>query len=408
MDAVTLAAATAAGRKQFAPRRELRPVAVGTHVLSRSGGTSLALSDGVSTGITTQMQHTCTTAFTGLRLVFCNWYNAGQEADTPNDIVVKALVRYQGVLLYVTFNGSRSVTIAPGATVVSDPLGFTQAKGATFYTRTFVSVTSGGSYPLGATSDAYRNEWVAAGDLLSTGTAPANTATKSYGPWALLGTPTKALASPRLLIVGDSRAVGYNDVLPVGTTTQDAFGWVRRAFDGKLSYVNLSLSGTSAGNMIDWQGGFRRFGLADACGTYEAAIVSWGINDITGGASAATVQTRLQAVWALLTARGLPVYGATIPPVTTSTDNWATTANQTLAPANAVRLAVNAWLRTKPAPLVKVYEFADAVESARDSGLWKANGTAYGYTQDGVHESTGGYTAEAALIDPATFGPILT
>jgi lysophospholipase L1-like esterase len=45
------------------------------------------------------------------------------------------------------------------------------------------------------------------------------------------------------------------------------------------------------------------------------------------------------------------------------------------------------------------FETADTVESARNSGKWKATGSASGYTADGVHPSQTGHAAMAAAID---------
>lgn len=88
---------------------------------------------------------------------------------------------------------------------------------------------------------------------------------------------------------------------------------------------------------------------------------------------------------------------------------WATTANQTVANSTkeANRVQLNGWLRsgapivagaavaagTQGAttagqsghPLYGLWEITDRVETARDSGIWKA-----GYTSDGLHPNSTG------------------
>lgn len=377
--------------------REMRVVATETHVPTRNTG-GANISDGVSTGITSQLVHTISTATAAIRLVYSNHYNLnGVDTDTPNDITVKAALRINSTPLPVFFAGKRSVVIEPGATVMSDPIPVSYLKGNTVISRTWVSVTAGQRYPLGVTTDNVTGEGVATTDMTDSSTGIGASITKSYGPWAVVGTPRYPLGSnyPRVLTLGDSRVAGFGDT----SGGRDAFGWVRRALDGKASYLNLGVSGSTAqANTPELMR--RRLALADRCGSFDVAIVSAGINDLIAGASAATVQTRLQTIFDVLAVRGLRVYGATIPPVTTSSDSWATVGNQTPVASNAARITLNAWLRTTPAPLSGVFEFADAVESARDSGLWKAPG----YTADGTHEAATGYTAEAALVTLASLG----
>lgn len=394
--------ATQDARRRYAPRRGLRPVARNLHLLVRNGSPN-NLSNAVSTGITTRLKHTVDTACAGPRLAFSNWYNNnGTPADGPNPITVKSYIKIaDGTFYPVTFRGATSVVIQPGVTVLSDPLGVHFAKDATFYSQTYVSVLSGETYPLGlTTNNTTDTEGVGTGDL--TQSAVTASATKGFGPSAIYGTPTKALASPVILTVGDSRVVGYGDALG----SADARGWVRRAFDGHLSYLNIGVSGSTA-QLAQVLGNLRlRLTIADYV-NFDAVVIAYGVNDLIGGKTAVEIEGYLTALYGLFTARGIPVYGATVAPVTTSSDNWQTTANQTLAAWNSERVALNAWIRGTPSPLTGYFELADAVESARDSGKWKVTGVSFGYTADGTHESDGGYIAEAAVVDPSVFGSLL-
>jgi len=116
------------------------------------------------------------------------------------------------------------------------------------------------------------------------------------------------------------------------------------------------------------------------------------------------------------------VFQTTITPSTTSTDSFATLANQTAAlsfstAGNGTREQLNDWLRDggpirdgvaaaigapdairsshNAHPLSGVLEMADTVESSRNSGKWKVDGTALKWTGDGIHPSNYAYVQAA-------------
>lgn len=398
MDPVTLGMAKAHARRTFATRRGRRPVARNVHLLARS---TESISDGVAFSVTSRYRHVVDIDCTSPELVFCNWYNnGGTDADGSSWVLVKSFVHLgDGTALPVLFDGQPTAWIPPGGQSVGQ-FGTTLNRGDVIFSQTNIAVFSGDRFPLGRITDSTQTEGVVAGDF--TEGSVAASAVRGYGPWAILGVPTLPVASPSVLFFGDSRVVGYGD--PAGTA--DTRGWVSRAFDGNLSYLNLGISGSSV--LIASTLGYlrRRLALANLC-QFDAAVVVYGINDIIGGATAAEVEARLSALYGFLADTGIPVYGGTVSPVTSSTDDWQTTVNQTTAAHNTERVTLNNWIRTTPAPLSGFFELADAVESARDSGLWKASGVPFGFTADGVHESSGGAAAEAAVVDPSTFGPLL-
>jgi hypothetical protein len=81
----------------------------------------------------------------------------------------------------------------------------------------------------------------------------------------------------------------------------------------------------------------------------------------------------------------------TIIPDTTSTDSFATVANQSTVPVREpIRTAYNAWVRAGGIAGVRnTYDLASAIEVnssgvlTTDGGFWPAPG----YTTDGIHES---------------------
>ncbi len=83
------------------------------------------------------------------------------------------------------------------------------------------------------------------------------------------------------------------------------------------------------------------------------AIEEFGTNDVDDGTSVATIKTRLAALWTALNAGGIyKIYRTELMCKTTSTDNWATVANQTVAArwgAGEEVDQLNAWFLTKVA-----------------------------------------------------------
>ena len=118
----------------------------------------------------------------------------------------------------------------------------------------------------------------------------------------------------------------------------------------------------------------------------------YGINDITAGRTAATIEGQLTTAYGYFPT--WKVSQSTIPPKTSSSDSWATATNQTVDSFNGTRTALNDWIRTKPSPLWQYFEVADVMETARNSGIWKnvGDGSATAaMTGDGTHETPYAY-----------------
>ncbi len=382
--------------RSLAPARP-RPVMTNGHLLTRNAAPNNT-SDGVKIVATAQMFHVATMDCRAIRLVYSNFYNnAGTDAAGLNPITIKAAVRLaSGTIVPVYFRGQRTTVVQPGGIVVSDPLGLSFAQGIGIHTRTCVTVFSGEVWPTGVTTNSSEGEGVVDSDMVDSGSLTASV-TKAYCPYMVLGEPSEATTSPVLLAIGDSITVGYGDTF--GTT--DSYGWVRRAFETEMSVLNLAVSGSAVASAQTVDQLQRRLMLADLAGC-DKAIVMYGRNDLSIPATAGQVQTRLENLYAVLAARGLAVYGATVTPDATSSDGYATVENQTTSSFNAARITLNTWIRTVPSPLAGVFDFADAVESARNSGFWKV-----GHTADGTHPDDTGYTAMAAIITPSDLGPVL-
>lgn len=304
-------------------------------------------------------------------------------------------------LALVRFDGRRLRLIKPGELVKSDPAFLPVAAGEEIWIRTYMSRLASAAYTVAgetgllASAQSYwpgnrpaRGVVGATGEgvvyTLSDGVDPSTvyygeggaipaTDITSYAPCAILGYTTKT-ASKAVAIIGDSISTpGYDSYESLAS----GFGIVHRALYGVRPMVNLGCGGEMTWN---WNVGYAqiRRQMASWC---DVAIVNFGSNDMANdGAVFATIQSRLQTLWASLGALGLKVYQCTILPRTTSTDGWKTTGNQTIYAATATweaaRTSLNDWIRTTPSPISGYFDAADAVETARNSGIWKAPGSA--------------------------------
>ncbi len=351
------------------------------------------------------------------------------EIDGANPITVKCAIEYPaaaapGVRTPLYFGGNRAIEIAPGTRAKTDllPIPGNIKKGDTFYVWTNVSVASSGmTFPIGLqaaaslaaaagspypfiTSTEANNFTENTGDVTLTGSVVARNG-NSYSPVVIFGTPVTP--QPTVAIIGDSIASGFTDVLLYD------FGYIVRALaNNNVPYINLAHKGETASQFSSLANSSRRRAFLEYA---THAIVNYGTNDLAALSSFVATATNLQTIWQSLAALGLPVYQTTITPRTTSTDSWATTANQTIVNGcGQPRTDLNNWLRAGapvsggvpvapgtagavPSPyLTGVFDICPAVETG--VGLWKP-----GLTPDGVHPNTAGHTAMAALIQTAPF-----
>lgn len=406
-------------------------------------------SDGVKTAGTYRCQSRMSVGASDLQLLFANWYRGASATETvpTNDITVTASVESPiGTYFQVTFGGKTSATINAGGQLLSDPVGVDLPAGTVFYVNTFVSVGSAGQkWPLtkyGVFADNEGNNAAAPGtDVTLTGLPGGNFGNGYiYTPSLIVGKPYPSNGElARIALVGDSELQGYQS--QPAPYREDA-GLVSLAPLKNYPVTMLAMFGEQAG--VGGNGGFSvntyRLRRAPLLAGITHAITDYGINDLAASKTAAQIEAGQAVIWGVLYNRGITAYQTTLMPQTTSTDSWATTGNQTVKSWESSRVAINTWLRagapldpnaltpvavgTSGAVTAPVYdgtgalvsagsgthylagvlEFADTVESARDSGLWKVTGSAYGYTCDGIHPSgqtTTGYASMTAAI-PAT------
>lgn len=353
--------------------------------LSTLGG----LTNGTDTAAMTRVSNVAPYRMTEVVVSYSNSYASGsRETPGANPITVRAALEYEGIFYPLFLRGDRDAVVAPGALAEFEPVFVDIPAGATYYVRTLVTVEAGGKWPFGVhTGAAYLGDGVEQGvgitDKTTSGTVTESN-NYAYGPAAIRARRIDFM--PDVVSIGDSIAYGSGDSIDRGTHV--------RAFAGILPHRNLGYPGAQAQEFVPRYAGLRLRLARNA----THWLVSFGTNDISAGKDAATVQNNLRAVYQLGVDLGVEVWAATLPPRTTSTDSWASAAGQTVAATEAVRVAVNDWIRTTPAPLAGYFDTADAWETARNSGLWKN-----GLTTDGVHPNGDGADAGAVVIDPESF-----
>lgn len=359
-----------------------------------------------NTAARSRSAHISRSNVTSLKLLFPNYYVDGMlmgstfaETSTGATASISAAIEYPAGTFYrVKFSGSNNGAIPAGGTLLSDAVTVTIPTGATFWVRS-VFIGSGGIFDTGTggeNSPAIFNS-TNFGEATDVNTSADNTMGGAYGGTGAAGYIYRPLAivsqvtASAALIIGDSRCHGSGGV----ADASGDYGEIARSVGASFGYTNYSMGSFAPTNLI---ASHTRFvALAPY---YTHLICQLGINEFNfTSLTAAQIVANLQTIWGYFP--GKIICQSTFPPITTSTDGWVTVANQTVNAYNTKRIAVNGLLRGIPAGLNVLYEIADVVESARDSGKWKVTG----YTNDGVHESAGGYQS---IVISGAIAPDLT
>lgn len=356
-----------------------------------------------------------------------------------SDITFRAAVEYPAGTFYPAYSvdGNRDIKVTPGGGVgrLYVP-GFEVPANQDWWIRLRQRGTVGGVL-LYTVRPNVSSEWAvgpstpAAADLTvsNTGAPSPGTGLPGYsgGP-SLVSFEPYDQATPCVVILGDSIATGHGeDANAITYMTSNPGGFLVRALSsdgatGRTSpgvpFLTLGCGGELASGWIGTKGKSRLQLLDDIDG--RTAWVSF-TNDIFTNVLA-TTQADTLSLWTTLANRGMRVVAFTVTPRSSSSDNWATTGNQTTNTANPTqRVPYNQWLRagapihptTKAPvavgtagalvagnaghPVAQVVDVSPAVETAQDSGIWKATGSAQGFTIDGTHPSVAGHQAMAAI-----------
>ncbi len=320
-----------------------------------------------------------------------------READPGGPAYFMASVEYPaGTHTRVLFKGNK-LGMCPGLDyLLSDWIDVPIPAGAEFWVTIQGNAPTGGSVynlltaaQIPASDKMYTAVSFAGADYTMGAAYTGNVTGGAFWPSAVVA-ETDATST---ILIGDSRVYSAND------TVDSAYdlGEVARSVGELVGYINIARSGDYASFFNadhDW-----RLAPAKYC---TMAIVEYGINDILNYGTSGFAQARLARYTdniLKMLPPGMPAYITTMGPVTNSTDGWVTTGNQTIpnATRETVRTVENDRRRTVPKGWSGCIDIADVIETARNSGIWKAN-----YTNDGVHAIQAACLAlkDADIIQP--------
>ena len=306
----------------------------------------------------------------------------------------------------LTFGGAASVLLVPGEWIESDPIAHQVQTGGSVTIRQ--TITGAGAVPTtgrGTVQDGVE-AW-AWGDLYD-GTGQTGMIVTGNGPGMhpslVVGTPL--VDKPALIVCGDSIIAGPTSFVEQAGRTAG------------VPMMSFGTGGEGSGN------GFRsnlaaRMATVGA-GQVQAALHQIAIND--SGLGWPECGRQLVLDWQAYRSYGLPPIQLTCTPNTTSTDGWATTANQTPGSLSAAIVALNGWLRDgaplyQGAPVTSgetgygsavragqdghpckaIWDTAAAIQDTANPALARVG--AYTGT-DGVHPGTQGHLWLAADLAP--------
>jgi hypothetical protein len=308
--------------------------------------------------------------------------------------------------------------MVPGATLFSDWLTVAIPVGAKFYVRCYHATTSNLVYtdnstidaqlrdPTGGDIDDYTaSDQTMGATMVDVGSSQLGIA----GPLCILGVTRR----PTFAIIGDSRCMGNQDT--VDANAGDS-GSLARTIGQSFGYCNMATTGAGADSWLPASGGSvnRRALLQYASHVASDLLAAELLRD--GAAGQATAESNLMLLL------GYPEFAAklrsffmmTTQPSSTSTDNWATVANQT---PNATQFypgftALNMWLR-QTFPVRNLVDTTTIVQdwSRGIDGIWRGDTSPDNlpFTPDGLHPSQYGYqkimTGLPQLGIPPAFDP---
>lgn len=317
-----------------------------------------------------------------------------------------------GTYFPLTFGGAPSRVIAPGAMIATDPIGIEVVKGTFVQTDTFIVPTNNGQ--ICPSDQAFQNDgsfvdgYAAGNELGAAWSAFTQTFVYGYSPMAILaGFVNDDVCY--VACIGDSIMDGQGDL-----GTPDVYGWLLRAFGDNVPVSWQAVPGDAANGWIAGNNGeIVRQLMTQGC---THAVEAFGANDLGNNNPSQLIADR-QAIWNLLAEVGVQnIYAATINPTPSSTDGFMTEANQTPGAHDAERVTVNTYIRTVPAPLKGIIDFAASQERILNSGISRVRnltntaditGSGVGYpTSTGVHPAERGHDLGAQGVDLSKFkGP---
>lgn len=345
------------------------------------------------------------------RFGFVNWLLAPDGAETVGTLTPYTLTRHS-----IEWAGQTKLIkddnriVAPGETYEGSAFDVTIPANTQYWVTSQKAFQASGVRPVQYYFEATRGEGatytatLATANSQFTGTFTTNSTQNGTGPAYGFGEVVGA-AVPSLAIIGDSiGSYGTNDNA-LGDTVSGARlggdarfnrGYLRRAFHGLRGYPVLGLG--RAGHTVDTGYGanfIRRAAILAKASTH--IISQLGQNNVGDGE--ATLKTKVDAMLAYYATLGLPIVQCGLCPQSTSTDAWATLANQ-IAGNTALRDNMTAYYQAKVGSgllaVLTPFQFLSPAPGP-DYGKWALVGGAAA-TIDGIHPVAASYTALATAM----------
>lgn len=366
----------------------VRPLTTKTVLLGR--GQISTTSATVATNTTSKRGHWVYSdgGVVNFKCIDTKWF-MGTNPTAGGSNTIKRYIEFpvgSGTFYQVTWAASTTLSRASGGTYTSDAVaGLVLPRGWQYFEER-TTATSGGTLfpqiemPAGSTVLGLPdgNDLT---DKSHSGSIAATSGVVTFGAAAWIGDVT-GYAPRGKLILGDSIAFGQGDVSSV--SAHYASGWMARACEARtIGYSKMTKPGQQAADFVAVTASITPF-LAALPATTEIDC-EFGVNDLRLGRTKAQLEADLQTIYTMVAGKG-NIRQTTITPRSTSTDSWATVANQTadtdgtMASLNPLNADIRAGLAQTHAHI----DAADAFMSARDSDVWGVIG-GVAPTLDGTH-----------------------
>lgn len=302
-------------------------------------------------------------------------------------------------LQFFYYNNSEFGQNAPGGVLFSDGLWLDQVipKGAAFKLWTYIYSTASGIPGSFSGPQPFTNGAATHGLAVQSGSSTTNidyflTNSTSAQRNALVnnGTITQNVQVTPMCILSDAdvRAFGFwGDSRSAGQSSLSPFNFdyvsdaslkqcvLERVFGDLAPWINFSASQDSMANMTVSGGGRRNEFLK-----FVTDVVNGlGTNDIDSAASDAVMQAYDATFASMRNIAGKRLWGVTIPPKTTSTNQFIDAAGQTVSTGNARRVTHNAYRKNAAMYGGRVIDF-DSVADPTASGKYQGNGRVFSAT----------------------------
>ena len=352
---------------------------------------------GASSG-TGRIAVTAKVAGGNLRLVYPGYYTpVGAPATFLNPVRVRASLQKSdgagnptGSAIPVTFDQVLTGVVQPGGFLTSDPCPIALAAGELFFVLTYTDNSAqyySNRYLTGVSGEQWAAGTNATLTLAGFDTVVNSQAIDVYAP-ALILAPVTESNRTAVMVLGDSIAYGE-----YANYTQTR-GFASTAISQTRPVVNVGIGGSTAQNWAD---------LSISGSAYTVmpfvrdVFIEPGFNDVSLGIPAATIYANLATIYGYCRDMGARrVIGCTITSHPTSTDLFATTANQTASANEAIRLALNV-LITGSALIDGYFDLSAALAYSGNAALRRVS-TASQTTSATIFSGIAGAISSAAAV----------